>query len=61
MTVVDPEDGSITFVCNFCGAAVGPVPRGVPVGQVELFHKGDCFYTESLRMSAHSALGRMDN
>lgn len=56
--IFEGSDGTRVFVCSFCAAQVGPVPKDIPMGAVELYHQPDCFYTEAKRMTAHHIMDK---
>lgn len=59
--VYESNDGMVVFVCSFCGAQAGPVPKGVPMEAVEMHHAMDCFYTEAKRLTAQHIIDRISH
>lgn len=59
--VLDGSDGTRVFVCNFCGAQAGPVPKEVPHEAIEIYHSPDCFYTEARRLTAQHIIDRISH
>lgn len=59
--VFEDSAGSRVFVCSFCGAQAGPVPKDIPMEAVELYHQPGCFVSEARRLNAQAIMDHTEH